>query len=137
MKHIVLVAVFLSFVCLSQSTVAQEKHTGMELHHECEAVANEHPTGIDAANGLYCMGYLQGVVEAFRQWEGMTDSVSKFTTLHTYPPGCIPDGVTAGEVVKVVIKYLNDNPNKLHERQYIVVIDALATAYPCPQKKAQ
>jgi hypothetical protein len=35
------------------------------------------------------------------------------------------------EVATVVVKYLNDHPNKMHEKYFVVVILALADAYPC------
>jgi hypothetical protein len=45
--------------------------------------------------------------------------------------GCIPFGVMPLEAIKVVVKYLNDHPEKLHEADTILVLSALSNAYPC------
>ena len=44
---------------------------------------------------------------------------------------CYPDTASMGQSIKVVEKYLRDNPNKLHEKRGGLVLDALKKAYPC------
>ena len=47
---------------------------------------------------------------------------------------CLPDGVTNGQQRAVVLKYLRDHPERLHELRSKLVRDALQKAWPCKAK---
>jgi hypothetical protein len=74
--------------------------------------------GAASWKGWSCASYLQG-------W---TDVASVFNVY------CAPDGVTNGQIFKVVFKYLNNNPEKLHETKSVLVAQALKKAFPCDEK---
>jgi len=59
-------------------------------------------------------------------WDA-ADSKRAFTGIH----GCIPAEVSFNEAAKVVIKYLNDHPEKLHMADTVLIRTALVEAYPC------
>lgn len=42
-----------------------------------------------------------------------------------------PTGIKNGQAVRVVVKYLNDNPEKLNEDSTLLTMLAIAHAYPC------
>ncbi|WP_156897031.1 Rap1a/Tai family immunity protein [Ferrimonas kyonanensis] len=44
---------------------------------------------------------------------------------------CVPSQVTAGQLVRVVVKYLEENPSQLHIHEGFLISTALATSYPC------
>ena len=44
---------------------------------------------------------------------------------------CVPDGASTGQLVKVVTKYLNERPEKLHLSAGSAVANALYSAFPC------
>ncbi len=45
---------------------------------------------------------------------------------------CFPEkGIKNDQGVRVVIKYLKDNPAKLHENEILLIMLAYANAYPC------
>jgi hypothetical protein len=44
---------------------------------------------------------------------------------------CIPDGVTSGQAVSIVKKYLKENPEELHYTAQSLVAFALIKAFPC------
>ena len=44
---------------------------------------------------------------------------------------CIPDGVTSGQAVSIVKKYLKKNPEELHYTAHSLVAFALIKAFPC------
>jgi len=48
---------------------------------------------------------------------------------------CAPDGVISGQAARIVIKYLRDHPEELHQPDYALTIAALHAAFPCPNKK--
>jgi hypothetical protein len=45
---------------------------------------------------------------------------------------CLPiEGVTAGQAIRIVTKYLNAHPERLHRDAHILVVEALREAFPC------
>lgn len=67
----------------------------------------------------YCFGFLQGV----RNMLQIFDKEMKV---------CWPkNGIENGQAVRIVLKYMRENPNKLHEDQLLTVILAFREAYPC------
>jgi hypothetical protein len=44
---------------------------------------------------------------------------------------CIPQQTTDNQTAKVVAKYLQEHPEKLHEHDSYLVVQALFGAYPC------
>ncbi len=45
---------------------------------------------------------------------------------------CIPDPSNVEAQVLVVVKYLNDHPEKLNEPDFALILQALGDAFPCP-----
>lgn len=44
---------------------------------------------------------------------------------------CIPNGATIGQTTRVIIKYLNNNPELLHQAYFDLSIKALREVWPC------
>jgi hypothetical protein len=44
---------------------------------------------------------------------------------------CIPSNVTSGQEVRVVVKYIDDRPARLHESFMLLAFEALRAAWPC------
>ena len=67
-----------------------------------------------------CRAYVSGVSDASqgKTWDG--------------GEYCLPDKIIIGQAVKVVTKYLNDHPEKLHYSASSLVHDAFLEAFPCP-----
>jgi len=70
----------------------------------------------------FCKGFIQGVSEVLN---GAADG--RFGVLRF----CLPDGVNLGQEQDVVIKWLTENPQERHLPASLVVISALAEAFPC------
>jgi Rap1a immunity proteins len=66
--------------------------------------------------------------------------IQRDVQLHLQPhvplPFCIPDEVTRGQVVRVVIKYIDQHPEQTHELFGFLAYDALKEAWPCKPDKA-
>jgi hypothetical protein len=45
---------------------------------------------------------------------------------------CPPTGVTFGQTLRVVVDYMEKNPNQLHKEFPFLVVLALNRAWPCP-----
>ena len=66
----------------------------------------------------FCHGYIAGV-GSMLTWASERNRI------------CVPDGVTGGQVVSIVRKYLKENPESLHESADLLVTVALGKAFPC------
>jgi len=99
---------------------------GNTLLPQCEdavRIANDNTLGLDA-DASYCLGFITGIMT-------MTDEVQTANPKYAKLP-CYPDGtMTAGQAARVVTKYLNSHPEKLHRDAHILVIEALREAFPC------
>lgn len=67
----------------------------------------------------YCLGYING----FRN--GMTLGAAEFDT------NCMPDEVTLLQAERVVVKYLENHPEKLNIKAGLLTAEALHAAWPC------
>lgn len=74
----------------------------------------------DAVDGSFCGGYVLGVVDALISASATTET--------TY---CIPANADSGQLVRVVAKYLNDNPAKLNDPAGVLVTKSIVDAFPC------
>ena len=72
---------------------------------------------IQKAPGSYSSGYFDGYVL------GVLDLNQDRV--------CIAERVEMGEVLRVVLKYLQDHPEELHLRASDLVLKAIHTAWPC------
>ena len=65
----------------------------------------------------WCLGFLEGV-------NGMLPST-------TPPLYCLPEAGSYTQVMQVLVKYLQDHPERLNESQTVLTVDALGAAFPC------
>jgi Rap1a immunity proteins len=98
--------------------------SGSTLLRECQAAAKlangEHYTTQQAIDGTYCRGYVAGAVD---QMVGIS--------VQTATVYCIPANADNDQFVRVVLKYLNDNPATLNYPAGALVAKAVIAAFPC------
>jgi len=107
----------LAFLLVSHGAYGEYLY-GNELLEVCEAFVNN----TDFEKGVACNGYISGVFdthEIFVDWDDMK------------PSWCIPDSVTNAQLIFIVTKYLQENPDKLRAGASGHVINALIKAFPC------
>jgi len=98
---------------------ALAEYDGTDLLDYCSEYINYKG---DMEFGL-CMGFVLGVRDTPRAlWSGYSLAKRIF---------CLPEGVAPQQEVRVVVKYLEDNPAKLHESAAVLVMGALSGAFPC------
>ncbi|MBP1749190.1 MAG: hypothetical protein H6Q52_1729 [Deltaproteobacteria bacterium] len=108
---------FLSMVC---SVWAEDKSTwttGNDLLGDCVKLENAMPNspGADAARAGRCLGEVNGVSN----------------TMFHYKTICPPNGVSAGQTVVIVLRYLRAHPEDLHMNSSLLIMGALSEAFPC------
>lgn len=126
--------------------------TGQWLLHICEAYKD----GTDS-NDVACHYYVAGFMDAFAQYQGALKAWTTFGKKHaaaalsemrvvyeddsiaSQPMAnslvCVPTGATYEQVVRVIVKYLRDHPERLHRPRRQLMLAALEAAFPCPKEK--
>jgi hypothetical protein len=98
--------------------------SGSTLLRQCQAAAKiadgGNYTTQQAIDGTFCRGYVAGAVD---QMVGLSVQT---TTVY-----CIPSNADSDQLVRVVLKYLNDNPATLNYPAAALVGKAIIAAFPC------
>lgn len=76
-----------------------------------------------------CLGWAEGFAEGFLVY-GELLNVPRRDRM-----ACVPRGVTTIQIVRVIKKYLADNPGKAHRPTRYIASIALAGAFPCKAGK--
>lgn len=125
-------SVLLMLLALGQPVAAETvfRGDGNDLLRDCTfaRAAQTEPLGTqsDALLAGRCFGMVRGIV-SFRELIFPYMEGNGFTK-----PVCFPEqGIAVEQAVRVVLKYLNDHPEKLHMDDAILVAVALADAFPC------
>ncbi len=82
----------------------------------------EHCNSRTAVGGGICFGFIIGAADSFNCKQPILDGFRWHS----------PKGAKAGQIEKVVVKYLNEHPEKLHLSASSLVAAALSEAFPCP-----
>jgi hypothetical protein len=133
--RLLLVAALLGtfFVCLPGSTSPKSTpeqpdigRSGRDFLEVCSSV--DSGGNSDAARiqrDATCLGWVEGFADGFLVHEELL-SVPRRDRI-----ACVPQGVTALQVVRVIKKYLTDNPGKARRPTRYIASIALASAFPC------
>ncbi len=96
--------IFSLFLVLRPGAATADFYDGNRLYEECKG-----------QSALSCLGYIVGVAD----------------TARLFPkPICVPEGVTAGQLRAVVLKYMEEHPEDRHYSGTSVVGSALLGAFP-------
>jgi hypothetical protein len=122
-----------ALVLISVSMFAQDtwNGNGESLLRNCSVqvrvLDGEKVSSAEAVDGGICVGYLWGVhdIEFFVQ---MFEEHQKVAVMRH---SCVPSNASTGQIVRVVVKYLRDNPKHLNMPASVLVTDAIRSAFPC------
>jgi hypothetical protein len=68
---------------------------------------------------------------------GLTDGIAMFADKGSIQEMyCAPSGVTHGQAVRLLVKYIKDHPEKSQEETRMLMLSALVAAFPCPPAPA-
>ncbi|MDT8281728.1 MAG: Rap1a/Tai family immunity protein [Gammaproteobacteria bacterium] len=77
-----------------------------------------------------CMGTIRGIIDA-------GNIINTSATQRCYSKQdvyCVPVEVSTVQATRVVVKYLKDHPEDLHQRDTRLIVTALTEAFPCKGK---
>lgn len=101
-------------------SASAEKYDGNWLHDLCRDVGSGRST---YASGT-CNGYILGTGHL---WSRLQQS----------PRFCIDGNVQVGQIQDIVIKFLNENPQRRHQGAADLILSAIVIAFPCPSSSSQ
>jgi hypothetical protein len=136
MKHLWLFALlFLLAVPLSAQTVEVLPFvaSGNSFLRDCSVVNMEkHTTPAEDTESVACLLYVGGVMQGAELGSGVTRFEAKPMALPKL--FCRPENVEMLQLVRIVLKYIRENPEKANKETAALIIMALREAYPCPSK---
>ena len=129
MKRLVLSLVTVSLFFASP-VLAFEVDRGNKFLSQCnEAIKyfDDEKANIDRVGFASCVSYLEGFNHSsnlHRQY---------LVRQKSHPLYCLPkNGIVDAQSVRIVVKYLKDHPEKIHETKLSLVTKAFMEAFPCP-----
>lgn len=114
MKYFLAAMVLMVFAIPARAE-ERSSNDGNELLSSCQAMVrifDDHDNKADYCLAGNCLGLVRGVGYAC-------------------PKVCITHGVNTMQAVRVVVKYLQDHPEKLNLDNVVFIQDALTKAFPC------
>ena len=118
-----MVAVIVSLIC---SGATAETLRGDQL---LLMLTDESSSGMQASiNRSRAMGYVQGLLDSYTVFSTRDPSLDVF---------CMPEqGVSSAQARILIVKWLKEHPERLHEQARLLVFHALAEAFPCRNPSA-
>lgn len=137
LKHHFPLLLFGFTLSLAPASFAQSPSDGNVLLHNCSLVvkmADSDSTvmsAVDNLNAGVCMGLVRGIMDTMTLWQsvdpgGAVDN----TAMH----GCIPDSIKTIQGARIVVKHLNDHPERLHVADTRLALMAMVDAFPCKKE---
>ncbi|EKT4466791.1 hypothetical protein QEL93_002193 [Pseudomonas putida] len=121
MKSEVIAIALAGVVAGSSCTANAAEQDGNELLSNCKQFISD-DRGFNAFQAGECTGLIRGVSNTVYFYSEVLKSDDKF---------CVPDGVKNGQLARIVVKYLEDNPKILNDPDIALIWKALMDAYPC------
>lgn len=119
-------AVPLAALSILTAPSAMKSPDGNELLRACTAAVLQeegaHVTVEQTVLGVWCTGYVGGFLDglAVMSWKGGSTKV------------CLPEGgVENGQAIRILVKHLREHPATLHESGRVLIVVAIAQAFPC------
>jgi hypothetical protein len=104
--------------------------SGSEFLEVCSSVGSEgNKDSARIGRDATCLGWVEGIADGFLVY-GELLSVPRKDRV-----ACMPRGVSTLQIVRVIKKYLADNPGKAHRPTRYIASIALAGAFPCKTGK--
>ena len=115
----IFVLVLATVLTMFRPAFADGYYTGSTLLNYC--VDRSDMSTQQALDYSLCTGFLTAIASASR----CGNSVHGFSAL-------VPDNAKATQLSRIVVKWLNDHPEKLHVDGSYLVANAFQDAFPCP-----
>jgi hypothetical protein len=104
--------------------------SGSEFLDICSAIDGEQNEDVFVRvhNNATCLAWVEGFREGFTVHDELLGVPEKDRMV------CVSRGVTTIQIIRVMKKYIGDNPDKAHRATRFIASLALARAFPCKAK---
>src|SRR5689334_14308515 len=125
-----------SFVCSPGSVGSKSaeqpdiSRSGSNFLQVCSSIDSEWKAdAVRIRNDATCLGWVEGFGNGFTVHDELLSVPVKDRMI------CMPRAVTTIQIVRVMKKYVVDNPDKAHRATRFIASVALARAFPCKEGK--
>lgn len=132
----VITLIVICFACSSSSvgssTAEQPEisRSGKDFLELCSGVdTDQKGDPVRIHNDAICLGWVEGFRDGFTVHDELLGVPQKDKMV------CMPRGVTTVQIIRVMKKYITDNPDKARRATRLVASVALARAFPCKAGK--
>lgn len=115
------------YLAVAVKTTPTGPYTAQEMLRDCSWVLGEWETDEQAATGLHCAAYVAGVTDG----ASITQDTyrQRFNTQKLF---CLPrSGLEEGQVVKTVLQWLENHPERLQDSARAVIVQVLHNSFSC------
>ncbi len=134
-RILLLIGALMMLVAPVWSQAGQKAEDLVRVCREAEKVMDGGSLKGSSRAALYagtCFGYFAGALATHTLYQRFFDEMKATPGWeHGEALFCTHNAINSGEAVKVFLKYMKDHPEKLHENQHMMVLDALTAAFPC------
>lgn len=132
----IFILIVVCFVCSSsvgsksaaeQPDISKSGSNFLEICSDIDHQPNGDP--IRVHNDATCLGWVEGFGDGFTVHDELLAVPERDRMV------CTPRGVTTVQIIRVMKKYIADNPDKAHRATRYVASLALAGAFPCRARK--
>jgi len=125
MRTCLLAAVVLLLSVNANAAQDEPPFSGQMLRSWC---SEYEATEMRTPNGSYCVGFVGGFSVGWR----LAANHLKAPLPQRY--FCVPFEVSPDQEVRVLMKYIREHPERLHESAFLLMGAAFLEAFPCPAK---
>ena len=69
--------------------------------------------------------------------QGLVDAANSPQLILNHRLFCLPsEGIKVGQVITILLKWMEDHPATLHEKPMMVMLESVIDAFPCPKRRA-
>jgi hypothetical protein len=126
------------FVCSSGSADSKSapaqpniSRSGRDFLEICSTVdSDQKGDPVRIQNDATCLGWVEGFKDGFTVHDELLGVPQRDRIV------CFPGGITSVQIIRVIKKYLAENPDKAHRATRLVASVALASAFSCKARKS-
>ena len=113
--------------CSVIAETADRQPDGNTLLNDCTAAVRladgDEVTPPENLDAIYCLGMIQGI--------SLADEIHGAAGHQRF--FCPPQEAQTRQLVRVVVKWLNEHPKRLHEIDGVLIVLALSRGFPCDE----
>jgi Rap1a immunity proteins len=132
---VVLIVCFASVSVHAQATeqLWDSGNAFLKWCHVADKSSEEMTKNSEICSVNHCISYVNGLGNGV----GLQMDLSHASGQAELFPYCVSPGVTKGQPLRILLKYIRDNPAKAHMKTAVLFGMAMQEAFPCSGKKPQ